>query len=214
MAVGLHREGGVVRGWCPQRHEPPSGPGAGMRKRVVEQEGFTLAELVIVMAIIAVLAAIAFPSIFITDETRARQAIREVEREFQTARFKAVTTNRPIQVRLNCPGTGMYRMVEAGSIWPDAGRCSQSAYPFPPLADAAYQLPPMPRYDGPIRYLDPSIGLSPGNPSLVIQFMPDGRTATVVAGVAQLINTVQVDVTCRTKTKTVEINGLGRIQVQ
>jgi hypothetical protein len=44
--------------------------------------------------------------------------------------------------------------------------------------------------------------------------MPDGRTATVVAGVAQLINTVQVDVTCRTKTKTVEINGLGRIQVQ
>jgi hypothetical protein len=109
----------------------------------------------------------------------------------------------------------MYRMVEAGASWPTGNeRCSQTTYPVPPPADAAYQVPPMPRYDGPVRYLDPSIVLSPGSPNLVVQFMPDGRTATVVGSVAQLIDTVQVDVTCRTKTKTVEINGIGRIQLQ
>jgi Tfp pilus assembly protein FimT len=108
----------------------------------------------------------------------------------------------------------MYRMVEAGTIWPEAGRCSEATYPFPAPVDAAYQLPPKPRYDGPVRYLDPNTVFSTVDPNLVVQFMPDGRTATVAGGVAQLINTVQVGVTCRTKTKTVEINGLGRIQVQ
>ena len=185
-----------------------------MKKMSAGRAGFSLVELLAVISIIAILAAIAIPSILVTDDTRARQAMREVEREMQTARLKAVTTNRPIQVRLNCPGAGMYRMVEGGTTWPDSGRCSETAYPFPAPADAAYQMPPKPRYDGPIRYLDPNIVLSSGNPNLIVQFMPDGRTATVVNGVAQLIDTVQVGVTCRTKTRTVEINGIGRIQIQ
>ncbi len=185
-----------------------------MKKMNAGHEGFSLVELLSVVAIIAILAAIAIPSIFVTDDTRARQALREVEREMQTARLKAVTTNKSMQVRLNCPGAGMYRMVEAGTTWPDAGRCSQTTYPFPAPVDAAYQTPPKPRYDGPIRYLDSSIVLSAANPNLVIQFMPDGRTATVVNGVVQLIGTMQVSVTCRTKTRTLEVNGIGRIQIQ
>ncbi len=185
-----------------------------MKKMIAGRDGFSLTELLAVIAIIAILAAIALPSIFVTDDTRARQALREVEREMQTARLKAVTTNKSIQVRFNCPGAGMYRMVEAGTTWADAGRCSQTTYPFPAPVDAAYQVPPKPRYDGPIRYLDSNIVLSSGNPNLIVQFMPDGRTATVVNGVAQLIGTMQVSVTCRTKTRTLEVNGLGRIQIQ
>jgi prepilin-type N-terminal cleavage/methylation domain-containing protein len=185
-----------------------------MTKRTADHRGFTLIELMSVVAIFAILAAIAIPSIFVTDETRARQAIRELEREFQTARLKAVTTNRPIQVRINCPGPGMYRMVEAGTTWSDSGRCSEATYPFPAPVDAAYQMPPKPRYDGPVRYLNPNIVFSTADPNLVVQFMPDGRTGTVAGGVVQIIDTVQVGVTCRTKTKTVEINGLGRIQIQ
>jgi prepilin-type N-terminal cleavage/methylation domain-containing protein len=176
--------------------------------------GFTLIELMIVCVIIAIVSAIAIPSIFVTDETRARQALREVERELQTARMKAVATNRAMQVRFNCPAPGMYRMVEAGTIWPDAGRCSQTTYPYPAPVNAAYQVPPKPRYDGPVRYLDRNIVLSPAAPNLVIEFLPDGRTGTVSNGVVQLIDTMQVDVTCRTKSKTVQINGIGRIQVQ
>ncbi len=185
-----------------------------MKTMSTGRDGFSLTELLSVIAIIAILAAIAIPSIFVTDETRARQALREVEREMQTARLKAVTTNKSIQVRLNCPGAGMYRMVEAGTTWPDAGRCSEATYPYPAPVDAAYQTPPKPRYDGPIRYLDSNIALSSDNPNLVIQFMPDGRTATVVNGAEQLIGTMQVSVTCRTKTKTLEVNGIGRIQIQ
>jgi len=119
-----------------------------MNTRLARIRGFTLLELLMVIAIIAILAAIAIPSILVTDETRARQAIRELERELQTARMKAVTTNRAIQVRLNCPGAGMYRMVEAGTTWPDAGRCSDTTYPYPAPADAAYQTPPKPGTTG------------------------------------------------------------------
>ena len=185
-----------------------------MNHRNAGVEGFTLIELLIVIVIITIVSAIAIPAIFVTDETRVRQAIRAVERELQTARLKAVTANRPMQVRFNCPSAGMYRMVEAGVTWPDAGRCSPVTYPSPAPVDAAYQTPPKPRYDGPVRYLDPMIVLSPAEPNLVLQFMPNGGTAKVVSGSATLIDTVQVAVTCRTNTKTVEINGLGRIRLQ
>lgn len=211
--MSLHCESTVARGSSLEMLLTAAGE-TKMSKNNARTAGFSLIEMIAVVAVAGILAAIAIPSIFLTDETRARQAIREVERELQTARLKAVTTNRPIQVRLNCPGPGMYRMVEGGTTWAEAGRCSETAYPYPPPVDAAYQVPPLPRYDGPVRYVDLNVTLSPSNPNLVLQFLPDGRTATVVAGVAQLINTVQVDVTCRTKTKTVQINGIGRIQLQ
>jgi prepilin-type N-terminal cleavage/methylation domain-containing protein len=215
LAIALQSHGMVIRGLCPPLHERAADTwGVAMPRAFAGDRGFTLMEVLIVCVIIVIISAIAIPSIFLTDEIRARQALREVERELQTARLKAVTTNRAMQVRFNCPATGMYRTVEAGTVWPDEGRCSETTYPYPAPVDAAYQVPPKPRYDGPVRYLDPNIVLSPAAPNLVIEFLPDGRTGTVSNGVVQLIDTMQVDVTCRAQSKTVEINGIGRIQIQ
>jgi prepilin-type N-terminal cleavage/methylation domain-containing protein len=176
--------------------------------------GFSLIELLVVVALFVTLAALAVPALRMTDSARIDGAAREVERELQMARLRAVTVNHAIQLRFNCPGAGMYRMVEAAATWPESGRCDQTRYPYPPAPNAAYLTPPMPRYDGPVRYLAPGVVLSPAEPGLVLQFMPDGRTTKVVGGVSQLMTSMQVTLTYRTRTKSVAVNGLGRIQLQ
>jgi len=176
--------------------------------------GFTLIELIVVVAFLITIVAIAVPSFHLTDTMRLNAATREVERELQTARLKAVTVNRPLQVRFNCPAAGQLRIVEAGALWPEADRCSTAVYPYPPVANAAYQTPPMPQHDGPVRYVHSLVTLSSGNPNLVLQFSPDGRVTEIVGGVSQAINNVPVTLMYGTLSKTVNVNALGRVQVQ
>ena len=185
-----------------------------MKHPVPGSRGFTLVELIVVMAFLITIIAIAVPSFHLTDAVRLNAATREVERELQTARLRAVTVNRPLQVRFNCPAPGQYRIVEGGTLWPDANRCNTAAYPYPPAADAAYQMPPMPQHDGPVRYVNPLITLSSGNPSLVLQFSPDGQVSAMVGGVSQAINNVPVTLTYGTLSRTVNVNALGRVQIQ
>lgn len=185
-----------------------------MRHPVPGSRGFTLVELIVVVAFLITIIAIAIPSFHLTDAVKLNAAAREVERELQTARLRAVTVNRPLQVRFNCPTPGQYRIVEGGALWPEADRCSTAVYPYPPAADAAYQMPPMPQHDGPVRYVNSLVTLSSGNPSLVLQFSPDGRTSQIVGGVSQMINNVPVTLTFGTLTRTVNVNALGRVQIQ
>ena len=172
--------------------------------------GFTLIELIVVVAFLITIVAIAVPSFHLTDTMRLNAATREVERELQTARLKAVTVNRPLQVRFNCPAAGQLRIVEAGALWPEADRCSTAVYPYPPPADAAYQMPPMPQHDGPVRYVHSLVTL----PNLVLQFSPDGRVSQMVGGVSQVINDVPVTLMYGTLTRTVNVNAIGRVHVQ
>jgi len=181
-----------------------------MRTRA--RAGFSLVELMIVVGILAVLAAFALPSFRSSNAMRVDEATRLVRDAMETARLRSVAVNRPLQVRFNCPATGQFRVVEAG--WPDAGRCSTTSYPYPAPTDAAYRTPPQPRFDGPLRMVDRRVTLSGSDPSLALQFNPDGRAYRVVSGSAQVISSVAVTVTSDGYTKSVTVNSLGKVRTQ
>ena len=163
------------------------------------------------VALAGVVMAVALPVMSdVSDSSKLSAAAREVEREFQSARLKAVSVNRVLRVRLNCPSTGHFRTVEYLNSSADtaSNRCSQAAYPFPTDTD----LMTRPNYDGPLRTL--TLGATVG--SVVLEFLPDGTAQQIdMANVRQAIVTpVTVTVTRKGKSKAMTINGAGKIQLQ
>ena len=145
----------------------------------------------------------------VTEGSKLNGAARELEREFQSARLRAVSSNRSLRVRLNCPATGYYRTVEVLGTAADTAtnRCLLSAYPFPADAD----LTTRPNYDGPTRVLPNGATVA----DAIVEFRADGTAYQVVANVAQTIATpLSVTVTRNNKSKVMTINGSGKIQLQ
>ena len=184
-----------------------------MRQRPSEI-GFTIIELVLVLAVFAVLSAMAVPALSAFGERmKLGQGQREVERELQMARLKAVTANRRMRVLFNCPSAGQYRRVEVlGSALDDAAdRCSETKYPIlPPDKNPLTR----PNFDGSIRYLplNVSFGAASG-----LEFAPDGTVMYQNSGV--WIDVPDPDGTAVTLTKTnttvvasISVNHLGKIQ--
>lgn len=175
-----------------------------------QEHGFSLNELLLTIAVAATMMAVAVPVMTdVTDNSKLSSATREVERELQMARLKAVTSNRILRVRLNCPAAGMYRTVEYLNTAADnaGNRCSDTAYPYP----ADNDLMTRPNYDGPLRHLPALATVT----SVVLEFHPNGTTQQVVANVAQtIVNPVSVTVTRKSKSKVMTINGAGKIQLQ
>jgi Tfp pilus assembly protein FimT len=184
------------------------------------QHGFTLVDLLAVMALVVVLSAVGIPSMLAArDRIRLGQAAREVEREIQTAKSRAVAKSRPMRVRFNCPSDGEYRAVEligtaATPVAADADedRCSQAAYPFPPS-----DLDPntRPNLDGPARTLDSSVTFTAFQ---TIEFRPDGTAYHDPGGGAAftLIPTTGINIRVARNglTRTITVNGLGKVQLQ
>jgi len=176
-----------------------------------ERGGFTVVELLMVVAMIGTLAAIALP--VMTDMTasiKLNQAARLVEREMQAARLKAVSANRVIRVRMNCPAAGYVRSVEVLGTAADsaANRCLTTAYPFP-AADTDVMT--RPNFDGPVRTLPNGASVT----TKVIQFSPDGTAMDVVAGTPTTITTqVTLTISRQSKSKTVTVNNAGKVQLQ
>jgi prepilin-type N-terminal cleavage/methylation domain-containing protein len=177
--------------------------------------GFSLTELLMVLAVFGILAAIAVPiSVSITEQMRVTNARREVESELQTARLRAVSVNRSLQLRLNCPSTGRYRIVEVmkSGIDNSTNRCSDTTYPFRGIRDDD---PATPDFDGALRELP--LGVTFGSSALVVfQFAPDGRTVTISGSTEQGIGATGVNVSVQkgTYTGTINVNSLGRITAQ
>jgi|SRR3954468_15428865 len=175
------------------------------------ERGFTVSEMLIVVAAISTIAVIALPVMKdMTASIKLSEASRLVEREMQDARLKAVSSNRVIRVRLNCPSTGYIRSVELlGTAADDAtNRCMTTAYPFPPPDT---DITTRPNFDGPVRSLP--AGATVGN--AVLQFSPDGTAVQVINGVPTTIATsVAVVITRGGKSKTVTVNNAGKIQLQ
>jgi Tfp pilus assembly protein FimT len=170
--------------------------------------GYSLTELLMIMAVAGTLMAFALPILTDLGEgTKLAAAGREIERELQSARLKAVTVNRVMRVRLNCPATGYFRTVEVlgNATDQNTNRCVQSAFPFPaPDQDLITR----PNFDGPVRLVSSGATVT----SQVLEFRPDGTAALVVSNVAQdIVTPVTITVTRKGKSKTVTVNGAGKV---
>jgi type II secretory pathway pseudopilin PulG len=190
-----------------------------VRKRLVSTAGFSFIDLVVVMGIMGILAGISIPSLLtLADSIRLQQSAREVERELQSAKQKAVSSKRPIRVRFNCPAAGQYRVVELiGSARTPAAadaptsmdRCRPTSYPFPaPDDDPATR----PNLDGPLKQLDPRVTFGAVRS---VEFWSDG-TAHWDTGTGLSWPQIPVTGTTLTMTKgsniaSITVNGLGKI---
>lgn len=183
-------------------------------RQLLRRDGFSLTELVMVMGIIVILAAIAVPMFTVGRRARVDNGTSLVRETLQSARLRAVAVNKPLQVRFNCPTAGAFRIVQAG--WSDTGRCDEATYPYPAAPDAAYQTPPKPRFDGPVQRVHSTVTLSASDPTLVLQFNPNGQVAKVTSGSATLLGLTSVSVTVSSNgyQKAINVNGLGKVVVQ
>ena|SRR5688572_23879719 len=182
--------------------------------------GFTLIDMMVTIAVFAILAAGAVPVLMdVTGTMKLGQGVREVERELQTARLKAVTSNRPMRVRFNCPEAGQFRMVEliGTTSAPTAddtalSRCQEGSYPFPAADNSPLTRP---NHDGPIRRLDSTVSFGS---AADLEFWPDGsvhqQASTEVPWSAVPTTGTAVTITKGTTVRTITVNNLGKIQLQ
>lgn len=190
-----------------------------------DDRGFSLVEILAVVAVISVIAAVATPLWRDTvDGMRLGASTRELERQLQDARLKAVATNRKMRVRPNCPVTGQYRMVQVFGTSMDVplSRCDEAAYPY----NASNQNPVTKLQDGPVRRLYEGVTVTMASGVAAFEFWSDGRAFTVdSAGTRTVIPpwTLQTDpgriqgtitLTRGGKTREITVNGLGKIQIQ
>lgn len=180
--------------------------------------GFTLIDMVAALTVLGVLMAMTAPAMIASlDRLRLGQATREVEREMQMAKSRAVSKGRAMRIRFNCPGAGQYRITELigspavpAAADSAANRCDPVVYAFP-VADADPLT--LPNLDGPVRMLPDGVTF---DASQTIEFWSDG-TAHRDTGAAPwpLIPTVGITITLRRNAdlSTITVNGLGKIQI-
>ena len=184
--------------------------------------GFSLIDQLATLAIFATISAIAIPAITSSFENqRLGVELRNVERELQSARLSAVSSNRPIRVRFNCPGAGQYRRVEViGTVNSPAAadadgaattRCNATTYPYPPADRNPLTRP---NNDGPLKQLYTSVAFSQVQ---VLEFWPNGtvHVSAVTNPWPPIGNTpVTLKLTKGAVTKSITVNGLGKIRIE
>lgn len=176
-------------------------------------------ELLVTTALIAIISAMAVPLMTSASEQIVLgQAARQVERELQTARLRAVSANQAMRVRFDCPAAGQFRMTElvgtpslpaAADV--AANRCSMTDYPYPALDKNPITRP---NNDGPLRRMDSTVSFQTAT---TIEFWPDGTAHTNTGGTNPwpVIGTAGTNIILlrKTKTKTILVNGIGKVQL-
>jgi len=191
-------------------------------RRFTGVRGFNVTELLVTCAIIGVAAAVATPGLLTgLDNMRLGMSVRDVERELQYARLKAVAAAQPMRVRFNCPAAGQVRAVEVigTAANPDpkdldaaTDRCDETKYPYKPSGNDISRLT-RPNNDGPVRLLQPSTTFTA---SRTLEFWGDGTVhvpcqALCSPGATTQIGTVTITLSRKGKTKNITVNGLGKI---
>ena len=185
------------------------------------ETGFTLLEMLLTASIIIIVAGMAVPLMAdVVGGMKLGDATRSVERELQTARLTAVSSNQPTRVHFNCPAAGNYRMVELigrpkmpSAADSAADRCVLGSYPYPGNADSNSLT--RPNLDGPLQTLDSSVTFTNAQ---TIEFWPDGSAHMNTGGVnpwPPIAGTgFAITLTRNGKTKSILVNGVGKIQIQ
>ncbi len=181
--------------------------------------GFSLIDMMVAISVMAILVAAAVPQLVnVAESVKLGQAQRDINQELNQARLRAVSANRPIRIRFNCPAVGQYRMTEliGSPSVPDPNdtandRCSETKWSYPANDnDPATR----PNHDGPIRYLPRGVtfGTAP-----TLEFWPNGTVHKQAAGENPWsgvdVGGTAVTVVKGTSVKTVTVNGLGKIQL-
>jgi type II secretory pathway pseudopilin PulG len=187
--------------------------------RLRSERGVSLIDVLVVASIIMVLSAVGLPLLnTATERLRLNQAAREVERELQGAKQRAVASNRPVRVRFDCPSTGIYRAVELigspsvpSSLDEADSRCNDTTYPYP----AADRDPvTRPNIDGQVRRLPRGIAFAAVR---TIEFWPDGTAHALPTGASgdpwpTIATTGEtLTLTQGSRVASIQVNGLGRI---
>jgi type II secretory pathway pseudopilin PulG len=190
------------------------------RQHAMSEAGFSLVDMIVVCVLIGIIGAMAIPSITSSlDGLRLGQAARNVEREMQTAKQRAVSKGRVMRIHFNCPGNGQFRMVELlGSprIPKTAdnnftARCSELTYPYPAPDNNPITVPNL---DGPIQRLDSQITFGAAQS---LEFWPDGtahfNNGNTPWGLIPVAG-ITVSVSRNSHTQPITVNGLGKVQLQ
>ena len=179
--------------------------------------GFTFVDVICTIAVFTLLAGISIPVVQnATEGFRLGQSLREVERELQMARLKAVTSNRPLRVRFNCPAARQYRTVEViGTATVPAAqdsasdRCQEGSYPSP-----AGDSNPLtrPNHDGPVRRLPDGVTFGT---FATLEFWPDGSVHKQEGSLLPwpVVPTAGTSITLvkGSVTRQIDVNGIGKI---
>jgi len=188
--------------------------------KIHSRAGFTLIDIMVAIAVFSIIAAGAMPALInVADSMKLGQGQRDVYQEMQTARLIAVSSNRPMRIRFNCPAAGQYRLTEliGSTSAPDADdaatdRCSDTKWKFPANDNDPTSRP---NHDGPVKQLPTKVtfGAAP-----TLEFWPDGTVhkqtnaenpwdQLPVANGGTAITVIKSGVV-----KQITVNGLGKIQ--
>lgn len=172
-----------------------------MPARIMSNRGASLMEVLVVVALVATITGIAVPqTIQAMQWYRVNSAGREVAATIRAARLAAVTTNRQMIVRFNCPAARMYRFIEVTGVPAIDNAADRCAAP-PPDADPAT----LPNADGPMAYLPETMTFGATQD---LRIGTTGLITPLAGGMPALIT-----VTNGTLTRQITVSATGRVQM-
>jgi prepilin-type N-terminal cleavage/methylation domain-containing protein len=189
------------------------------KSQIHHRDGFSLIDIMVAVSIFSIIAAGAVPALMnVAEAMKLGQAQRDVYQEMQTARLVAVSSNRPMRIRFNCPAVGQFRLTEliGSPSKPDtddtaADRCSVTKWKYPANDNNPTSRP---NHDGPMRQLPNKVTFGAMS---TLEFWPDG---TIHKDAGKLpwdqlgVTGTAITLVKGTTVKTISVNGLGKIQLQ
>lgn len=168
------------------------------------EAGISLIEVLIVGALVATVSAIAVPAMGAAmARYRTGSAAREVAGQIRSARLAAVSTNRQMIVRFNCPVARAYRFIEVTGdpAIDDAALAVRCAFP-PADGDPAT----LPNSDGLPAFLPDTINFGATQD---LRITPTGTVTPLTGGMPAVIG-----VTNGAMARQITVSVAGRVQVQ